>query len=316
MPTPKMKPAQPEAAAPAPKNLVQLSIPTPAGDAANEAMTAVTYAESFTIADASDSAKAQEARAKINTKIKALNDARLALTRPIDVAKKTIMDFFAGPVAQFERAKVALDRKIIAYDNAQEELRRAEQRRLDAIAETERRRLQAIADEDRRKSEAKAEQLRKDAEAAIAAGRADDAARLAARAVRVEEKSVAKVEQLEERASSIVATVAQADTARVAGTSFRETPEFEILTNVDPQIVIGRVAKIISNATGAMRGAQALAEELHEAGLLSGPINAQFMTPDTVKIGRVVRSLGLDAVGVVGPGIKVEMRKGLASRRT
>lgn len=279
MPAAKTKPAQPEpAAASTPKNLVQLSIPTPAGDAAEEAMTAVNYAETFAIENAGDSAKAQEARARINSKIKALNDARLALTRPIDVAKKVIMDFFAGPVQQFERAKVALDRKIIAYDNQQEELRRAEQRRRDAIAETERRRLQAIADEDRRKSDAKAEQLRKEADAAAAAGRADEAARLAARAVRVEEKSVAKVEQFEERASSVVATVAIADTARVAGTSFRETFEFEIIDDTK--------------------------------------INAAFMAPDLVKIGRVVRSLGLDAAGVIGAGVKIEPKKGLASRRT
>jgi hypothetical protein len=133
----KQKPAptpSPDPAAAAPRNLVQLSIPTPAGDAAAEAMTAVAYAESFAIASASDSAKAQEARARINTKIRALNDARLALTRPIDAAKKVIIDFFAGPISAFERAKVALDRKIITYENEQEEVRKAEQRQLDEIA--------------------------------------------------------------------------------------------------------------------------------------------------------------------------------------
>lgn len=277
MPAAKTKPAQPEAA-PAPGHLVQLSIPTPAGDEASESNKALIYAEGFAVTSASDSAKAQEARARLNSRIKTLTDARMALTRPIDAAKKTIMDFFAGPIATLTRAKEILDGKVITYDNEQERLRREEQRRLDKIAEDERRRLQAIADEATRKANAEAEQLRKDSEAAAAAGRAEEAAKLAAKATRVEEKADAKAETFENRAASVVAPVAQADTARVSGTSLRETPEFEILD----------ISKI----------------------------KPEFMMPDAVKIGRVVRSLGLDAVAVVGPGgIKVEMKKGLASRR-
>jgi len=272
----KPKPASPEAEAP--KNLVQLSIPTPAGDAASEAMTAVAYAESFAVGSVSDSAKAQEARARINTKIKALNDARLALTRPIDQAKKVIMDFFAGPVTQFERAKVALDRKIIAYDNEQEEIRRVEQRRLDKIAEDERRRLQAIADETARKAREEADKKHREAEAAAAAGRQAEADRLRAQATRINEKAADKAEQFEERAAAVVAPVVQADTARVAGSAVREVWEFEV-TDLSK-------------------------------------INAAFLMADGVKIGRVVQSLKLDAVGVVGDGITVKSRKILASRRT
>lgn len=272
----KTKPApQPE---PAATNLVQLSIPTPAGDAAQEAMTAMAYVESFTIANASDSAKGQEVRARLNTRIKALNDARMLLTRPIDVAKKTIMDFFAGPVQVFEKAKNALDQKILAYENEQERLRRIEQARLDKIADDERRRLQAIADEAKRKADADAAEKRKQAEAAAAAGRAADAARLMAQAQRVEEKADAKVETFETRASSVIAPIAQAQVASVAGVGFREVPEYEI---IDPE-----------------------------------QINKPFMSPDDTKIGKVVRSLGLDAVGVVGNGLKVTMKKILASRRT
>jgi hypothetical protein len=275
----KQKPApSPDPAAAAPRNLVQLSIPTPAGDAAAEAMTAVAYAESFAIASSSDSAKAQEARARINTKIKALNDARLALTRPIDAAKKVIMDFFAGPISAFERAKIALDRKIIGHENEQEEIRKAEQRRLDKIAADEQQRLRAIADETKRKAEADAAAKRKAAEAAAAAGRQAEADRLNAQAARVEEKAADKADVYQDRAAAVVAHVAQADTARIEGTLFRETPEYEI---IDPS-----------------------------------RINAPFMTPDEVKIGRVVRSLGLEAVSVVGGGLKVTMKKVLASRRT
>ncbi len=263
-----------------PKNLVQLSIPTPAGDAASEAMTAVTYAESFTVTTSSDSAKAQEARARINTKIKALNDARLALTRPIDAAKKVIMDFFAGPVAQFERAKVALDGKILAYDKQQEALRKAEQRRLDKIAEDERRRLQAIADETARKAREEADKKRREAEAAAAAGRQAEADKLRAQAARVEEKAADKADAFESRAAAVVAPIVQADTARVAGTAFRDNWKWRVKDKAK--------------------------------------INEAFMmrVPNEVAIDGVVKSMKDEAPSVVGEGIEVYNERGLASRRT
>ena len=274
----KTKTAQPESAA-APQNLVQLSIPTPPGDAAQEAMTAVTYAQAFAITSASDSAKGQEARARLNTKIKTLTEARLSLTRPIDAAKQKIMDFFKDPIAKLTLARDMIDDKVLAWDNEQERIRQAEQRRLDEIARKERERLQMIADEAKRKADAEAAEIRRKADAAAAAGRAAEAAKLSAQAVRVEEKAADKVDQFEQRAATTVAPVAQAETARISGTSFREYPEHEIL---DPTL-----------------------------------IKPEFMMPDEVKIGRVVRSLGLAAVDVVGKGgIKVTMKKGLASRRT
>src|ERR1700679_3513915 len=145
----------------APKNLVQLSIPTPDGAAQTEAMTAATYAKGFSIVTASDSVKAQEARARINTKIKTLTEARLTMTRPIDAAKKVIMDFFAGPIALLEQAKGVFDQKIIAFDNEQDRLRRIEQQRQDEIVAKERRRLQAIADEAARKANEEAAEKRR-----------------------------------------------------------------------------------------------------------------------------------------------------------
>jgi uncharacterized membrane protein YqiK len=276
----KTKPAQsPEpAAAAVATNLVHLSIPTPAGDEASESNKALIYAEGLAVVSSSDSAKAQEVRAQLNTRIKTLDDARKTLTRPIDAAKKTIMDFFAGPIATLTKAKGIVDAKVIAWDAEQERLRRIEQARLDKIAEDERKRLQAIADDAKRKADAEAEQLRKDAEAAAAAGRAEEALKLQAKATRVEEKADAKVETFETRASSVVAPIAQANTARVAGTQFRDHYEFEIL-----------------DAT---------------------KINASFMTPDLVKIGTVVKSLKGEAVGVVGAGLKVTSRKIMASGRT
>lgn len=281
MPAAKAKPApQPKEAAPAlaPRNLVHLSIPTPDGDAAKESMTAVEYAKSFEVTSSSDSAKAQEARIRLNTRIKSLTDARMALTRPIDAAKKVIMDFFNGPIAAFTEAKDTLDRKIITYENQQEQLRRAEQRRLDQIAENQRRELQAKADEEKRQAEAEAEALRKKAEKAAAAGRAKEAEKLQAKAEQVEQKADASIGDLEDRAAASVAPIVQADTARVAGATFREVWEHEVID--------------------------------------LSKINEPFKMADDVKIGRVVQSLKGDAVGVVGEGLKVTSRRILATRRS
>lgn len=279
MPAAKAKPTPPpKEATPPPRNLVQLSIPTPDGDASKESMTAIEYAKSFEITSSSDSAKAQEARIRLNSRIKSLTDARMALTRPIDEAKKVIMAFFAGPIALFTQAKDILDSKIIAYENEQERQRRAEQRRLDEIAERERQALQRKADDEKRRSEAEAEALRKKAEKAAAAGRTAQAEKLQEQANQVEQSADAAVGDLEDRAAAAVAPIVQADTARVAGAQFRDVWEFTV-TDLSK-------------------------------------INAAFLMADETKIGRVVQSLKSDAVGVVGEGLAVTSRRILATRRS
>lgn len=273
----KTKPAPSLEAASASANQVTIAAPTAENPDDVKAMSALTYAETFAIASASDSAKGQEASQRLNTQIKVLDDKRKELTRPLDALKTKWMEFFGGPIEKFKKAKGIIDAKVIAWNKEQDEIRKAEQRRLDKIAADEQKRLQAIADEARRKADAEAAEKRKQAEAAAAAGRAAEAARLNAQAQRVEEKADAKVEAFETRASSVVAPIAQADTAKVAGSSFRDVWEFEV-TDLSK-------------------------------------INAAFLMADEVKIGRIVQSLKADAVGVVGAGIKVTSRKILASRR-
>ena len=57
-------------------NLVELSIKRPDDADHAEAMTMVAYAKKFAIESASDSVKAQEARSRIVTRAKALDEAR------------------------------------------------------------------------------------------------------------------------------------------------------------------------------------------------------------------------------------------------
>ena len=258
-------------------NLVDLKIARPDGDAAGEAMTALTYAESFAITTSSDSVKAQEARARLNTRIKALTDARMTLTRPIDASKKVIMDFFAGPLTTLERAKRLFDQKIIAYDDEQELIRLEAQRKAEAEAAKERRRLQEIADAAQRKAEAEAAEKRRLAEEAAGAGRAEEAAKLQAQAARVEERAADKAEDFNSRAAAVVAPIIQSEAVKAQGTSLRENWVFEI--------------------TDASK------------------INPQFLMPDEVKIGKLVKSMKADAAALIGPGVRVFAEKILASRR-
>jgi hypothetical protein len=257
-------------------NLVELNIPKPDDSARTEAMTMVAYAKDFTIASSSDSVKAQEARARIVTRAKALNDARMTLTRPIDAAKKVIMDFFAPTIGQLDDAKVIFDRKIIAWDTEQNRIRQEAQRKEEEKAAAERRRLQAIADAAAQKAAAEAAAKREAAEKAAAEGRAAEAAKLHAQAASVEERGLAKVEQFESRAATVVAPIVQADTAKAAGVSMRDNWCFEI---IDPS-----------------------------------KVSDKFKMPDEKKIGALVKSMKGDAAAIVG-GIRVYAEKILASRR-
>lgn len=207
---------------PAPKDLVNISIPRPAGDANGEAARAIAAANAFTVTDAESSIMAQEVRAKINTKISTLDEARKTLTRPIDVSKQVIMDFFNAPINVLKQAKAILDGKVLTYDNEQAEIRKEAQRKVEAAAAAERQRLQNEANERQRKADEEAAAKRKAAEDAAAAGRAEEAARLNAQAIAVETRAAARVEVLQERAAQVVAPILQSVSTKASGSSFRD----------------------------------------------------------------------------------------------
>jgi hypothetical protein len=206
----------------APANLVSLSIPTPDGVQVSDSMGIESYAQAFTITSASDSVKAQEARARVNTRIKTLTEARMEQTRLLDVAKKGLIAWWGNLITPLERAKTLFDQKILAYDDEQEKIRKEAQRKLQAAADAERKRLEKIAFDAALKANEEAAAKRKAAADAEAAGKTAEAARLAAAALRIEEKADAKVEQFHARAASVVAPIIQSESTRAAGSSFRD----------------------------------------------------------------------------------------------
>lgn len=85
-----------------------------------------------------------------------------------------------------------------------------------------------------------------------------------------------KAESFRDRASSQVAPVVQPQVVQAAGTSFIETWSFEI--------------------TDAAQVAR------------------EYLEPDLVKIGKIVRSLHLDAQAVVGKGVRIFSNRGIQQR--
>lgn len=76
---------------------------------------------------------------------KELTAKRKELTGPLDVTKKGIMDFFRKPLTFLEDAERVIKKGMIVYQDDLEAKRKAEQERLDKIAEKERKYQEDLA---------------------------------------------------------------------------------------------------------------------------------------------------------------------------
>lgn len=165
---------------------------------------------------------------QIKAAMKRLDDLRKGMTRPIDAAKKAIMDFFRAPEDKLARAESGIKRAMLMYSEEQERIRREEQRKAEEAARKERERLEAIARETERKAREKADAERKAADAAAAGGRAAEAAKLMAKAQATEERAAAKAEEAAQQAAMVVAPIIQREAPKVSGISTREVWLFEV----------------------------------------------------------------------------------------
>ena len=66
--------------------------------------------------------------------IKDLDEKRKSITRPIDIAKKAAMDLFRTPLARLAEAEKLLKSGMITYDQEQDKIRLAEEKRLQDLA--------------------------------------------------------------------------------------------------------------------------------------------------------------------------------------
>jgi hypothetical protein len=80
---------------------------------------------------------------------KALTELRLSITRPMDKAKKRVLELFAPALDRLTNAEHTIKGAVLTYTREQERLRREAQAELDAAAERERLRLLESAEEHR-----------------------------------------------------------------------------------------------------------------------------------------------------------------------
>jgi hypothetical protein len=200
-------------------------------------------------------ADAGEQLKQVKAAMKRLDDLRKGMTRPLDAAKKAIMDFFRTPEEKLSRAEAGIKRAMIAYSDEQERIRREEQRKAEEAARKERERIEAFAREAERKGREKAEAERKAAEAAASAGRAAEAAKLMAKAAATEERAAAKSEEATQQAAMVVAPVISREPPKVSGISTREVWLFEV---TDPAAVPREYLVVdeskIRKVVGALKG--------------------------------------------------------------
>lgn len=207
--------------------LVDLKVPQPEQAVFKSAINALNMAKAYTI----DSADMRDLAARELTKIKALqksvDDQRKAITKPIDVAKKAVMDLFRAPTDYLEQAEVILKGAIQTFDRAEQQKRIAEQAALEEAARVERARLAAEAAAREAVALEEARKMREAAEKAEAEGKAEEAARLQSEAASRIEQGAAEFVTLQQTAQLITAPVTAAPRA-TAGVSTRKVWKAEV----------------------------------------------------------------------------------------
>lgn len=205
-------------------NIPPPSPPNPADDPEVKQLTAQTdtllaVGSNYVVRDADEYRVAGDELQRVKGAQRRLDELRKSMTRPLDAAKKAIMDFFRGPEDKLARAENGIKRAMIGFQQEQERKRAEEQRRADEAARKERERLAAQA------------------RAAEASGKVEKAA------------------QLEQRAAGVVAPVISRNPPKVTGVQTREIWRFEV---TDPDLVPREYMSVdeskIRRVVGALKG--------------------------------------------------------------
>lgn len=153
----------------------------------------LTVATNYRVTTPAEYARAGDELKRIKATAKRLDEIRKSMTKPLDTAKRAILDFFREPEAKLQRAESGIKRAMLAYADEQERIRREEQRKAEEAARKQREKLEAQAAK------------------AAAAGK------------------IEKAEELEQRAACVVAPVIQREPPKVTGVATREVWRFEIV---------------------------------------------------------------------------------------
>lgn len=147
---------------------------------------------SYRVTNAGEYATAGLELQRVKAMQKKLDELRKTMTRPMDIAKKAILDFFRTPEEKLVRAENGIKGAMVGYQSEQDRIRRLAQAKADEAARKEREKLAAQAQKAAQK------------------GRHEQA------------------ERLELRAASVVAPVIPSEAVRLRGVSVREVWKFEV----------------------------------------------------------------------------------------
>lgn len=164
----------------------------------------------------------------VKARMKAVDERRKAITRPLDEAKKAVMDLFGAPMKFLEQAETTIKQKMLAYTDEQARKERVLRAQLEEQARKERERIAAEARAAQAKADEEARKLREKAEAARAAGEAEKAAKFESRAESRETAGAERAEELAHQAAVTVAPMVAFEKAEVKGVATREEWDFEI----------------------------------------------------------------------------------------
>lgn len=182
-------------------------IPREVTQAQATATATLTQAQAWVVDSPEMYALAAEELRDIATKEKKLEEARLVITRPMDEAKRRIMDLFRTPAENLAQARKLVNDAMLEWKRAEDKRIARERAAAEAAAAEERRLARVAAEEAQAKAEAEAQAAQEAAEAANANGdhlaadeaqqRAQEAAQEAAEAAeRVELADVAAPQAL------------------------------------------------------------------------------------------------------------------------
>lgn len=262
-------------------------VPAVATEAASafsaQAASVLEVAEAYTVDSPEMYELAGEELRTIATRKAQLEERRLSITRPMDAAKRAVMDLFAQPLAVLEQAEGLLRKSMLTWKRAEDE--RARQ----AQAEAERKERERLAELDRQRREAEEEErkAREVAQAALAKG--DDgaftmAAQLAEQAAAKREEAE-EAQQLAEVAPVHVPAVAAPKAQGIAG---RKTWKAEVVNLAE---LVKGVAKALEAGDETM---------------------LPYLQADEKALGQVARALkGATRI----PGVRVYAEESLAVRK-
>lgn len=188
-----------------------------------------TITQAFKVVTAEGFAAAGGLLTRIKGQLKRLEEARVRITGPLNEALRQVNAQAKESAQPLLESEARIKRALLVYNEAQEQLRREEQRRADEAAARERKRLQEIA------------------ERAAAKGQAE------------------KAEVFQERADTVVAPVVTRAPPKVQGVSMREVWKFEVTdpSKINPAFLTPDEQKI-RKVVQSMRGD---AQELVGAGV-------------------------------------------------